>query len=64
MTVPKSNTLAVVSITAILFVLLAGFVLPGGSTSKPVDDQQSAEQGKLVFEKYGCFVTAMKDQVV
>ncbi len=55
MAIPKSKTLVAVCTGAALLVMLAGFALPR-SASRSVDNQQAAEQGKLVFEKYGCFV--------
>ena len=55
MAIPKSKTLVAFCTSAALLVMLAGFALPR-SASRSVDSQQTAEQGKLVFEKYGCFV--------
>lgn len=55
MAVPNFKTLVASCAGTALLVILAGFALPQ-STSRSAQDQQPAERGKLVFEKYGCFV--------
>ena len=55
MVIPKFRS--VVSLTTAIALLgtLFGFLVPA-STSRSMEDKQAVERGKLVFEKYGCFV--------
>ena len=55
MTIPTFKTLVGFSLGTFLIVMLVVFTVPE-STSGSVEDRQAAERGKLVFEKYGCFV--------
>lgn len=46
---------ALIIIAGIALIILAGFT-PSNSPSQPRSDEEAAKRGKLVFEKYGCFV--------
>src|SRR3990172_4741786 len=55
MAIPKFRALVPLFLSAALLITLVGFIFPP-SISRSLQDKEAVERGKLVFEKYGCFV--------
>lgn len=55
MAIPKLKKFLSFDMAAFLLVMLVGLSLPA-STFGQMQNQEAVERGKLVFEKYGCFV--------